>query len=543
MKTIREILEKTNAVSQEDMLGFARLARNNKRKIIDCLLAEKIIAPLVLYQAIARHYRVPFIRLKISALDPDVLLSIPEMIAASYNLIAFAKDDKEIKIAALDPEQKTIFEFIKMKTGLEPKIYLTVPADIKTGLRQYRQNLKTDSGYPAGNRGTSAEAEKKSEAATANPAIMKTIDKILTYALDQGADEIQIESEDNNVIVRYQTDGDLRGTINLNKNIQSGLGVRLKTLTGFETDASRPRAGRLKITDRGYDFNSRIAFLPTPDGEKIIISPQAEKIRPLSLKQLGLRLAQQEIIKKNLEKRGGLILVTGPAASGKTTTLYTLLNLLNQKERNVSTLERPIEYRLSGINQMQINPAIGLTFSAGLNALQRQNADIIMVGEIPDRETALDAVRAGLNGRLVLAARPEADALSALFGLRDMGMPLALLTAALNLIIAQRLVKKICPHCIQGRKLTRPDAAAATFYSGRGCNQCNHSGFRGKIGLYETLEMNEKTKNIILKPALGNEIRKQLTGQNLMTTLAGDGLLKARSGVTTVAEVMRMTEE
>jgi len=568
---IKNILNEADILPAKEFDKFAKEAKNSGKEIENYLIEKKIITPLTLYESAAHYFKVPFINLKDQIIRKDILISIPEPIAITHKLIAFASDDKEIKIATLDPENLEIFEFIKKKTGLKPKIYLTTPDSIKTALKQYHKSLKAEFKDLTNEKDKIAGDENLKKLAEDLP-IVRIVDTLLEYAIFENASDIHIEAEEKNIIVRYRVDGILRNVMTLPKNVQSGIVARIKILANLKVDEHRlPQDGRFKITTKDYKVSFRVSIIPTFDGEKIVMRLLNEKAQILTLEQLGFQPGSLEILKRNITKPHGMILVTGPTGSGKTTTLYTILNILNTPEVNITTIEDPIEYRIPHINQSQVNPKIGYTFASGLRAFLRQDPDIIMVGEIRDKETAEIATHAAMTGHLVLSTLHTNDAVTTLPRLAEMGVPSFLIASTTNLVIAQRLVRKICPNCIQSYQLDKQtieelekqldiksimetlqkekaiiDAkkglGSLLFYRGKGCKQCNNSGYKGRIGIYETLEITEPIQELILKRASRVEIKKQTEKQN-MIEIAEDGFIKAKNGITTIEEIMRVTKE
>ncbi len=576
-KQIKNILEKADILPAKEFANLAKEAENNGKDIESYLIEKRIIAPLNFYEAAANYFKVPFINLKDQAIRKDILLSVPEPIAATHNLVAFDGDDKEIKIAAIDPEDLEIFEFIKKKSGLKPKIYLTTPDAIKEALKQYHKTLKAEINYlaEAGIRGdeNSAPADSRDLKKLAEDLpVVRIVDTLLKYAIFEDASDIHIEPEEKDIVVRYRIDGILRNVMVLPKSVQSGVIARIKILSNLKVDEHRlPQDGRFKIAANEYKVSFRVSILPTFDGEKIVMRLLNEKTQILTLEQLGFQPSSFEMVKKNIAKPHGMILVTGPTGSGKTTTLYTILNILNTPRVNISTIEDPIEYRMPHVNQSQVNPKIGYTFAVGLRALLRQDPNIIMVGEIRDQETAEIAVHAAMTGHLVLSTLHTNDAVTTLPRLAEMGIPSFLISSTTNLIIAQRLVRKICPNCIQSYKLDKraiddlkerlnianileklekekiiisanKGLESLLFYKGKGCKRCNNLGYKGRIGIYETLEVDEKISELILKKADANEIEKTAEGRGMLT-ITEDGFIKAKSGITAIEEIMRVAKE
>ena len=568
---IKQILDKAEIMPAAEFDKFAAEAKSCNKKIENYLIEKKIITAAAFYESAANFFEVPFLNLKDQIIRKDVLFSIPEPIASTHKLVAFASDDKEIKIATLDPEDLEIFEFIKKKTNLEPKIYLTTPEGIDEVLKQYHKSLQSEFKDLASEQ-TEAGADENLKKLAANLPIVRIVDTLLEYAIFEGASDIHIEPEEKDIIVRYRVDGILRNVMTLPKNVQSGIIARIKILANLKVDEHRlPQDGRFKISTKDYKVSFRVSIIPTFDGEKIVMRLLSEKAQILTLEQLGFQPSSLAIIKRNIAKPHGMILVTGPTGSGKTTTLYTILNILNTPEVNIITIEDPIEYRMPRINQSQVNPKIGYTFAIGLRAFLRQDPDIIMVGEIRDQETAEIAIHAAMTGHLVLSTLHTNDAVTTLPRLSDMGVPAFLIAATTNIIVAQRLVRKICPNCIQSYKLDKQtiedikqqlniESIMATlqkekaivdakkglesllFYRGKGCKQCSGSGYKGRIGIYETLEVTEEMSELILKKASALDLKNQAIKQGMLT-IVEDGFIKAKSGITTIEEIMRVTKE
>ena len=568
---LKQILIKSEIITAQDFEKNAKEAKENKKNLENLLVEKKIISPLVLYENAASLYKIPFIDLKNQTIRKDVLFTIPEPIATTHNIISFDVNEKEIKIAALNPEDIEIFEFIKKKTGLEPKIHLTTPENIKETLKQYHKSLKAEFDYLDGKKSPSGDKNNLKKLAEDLP-VVRIVDTLLEYSVIESASDIHIEPEEKNVLVRYRIDGILRNVMVLPKTVQSGIVARIKILANLKVDEHRlPQDGRFKIKTDEYRVAFRVSILPTFDGEKIVLRLLNEKAQVLSLEQLGLQTAPLAKVKNGISKPHGIILVTGPTGSGKTTTLYTILNILNTPQVNISTIEDPIEYRMAHVNQSQVNAKIGYTFANGLRSFLRQDPDIIMVGEIRDQETAEIAVHAAMTGHLVLSTIHTNDAATTMPRLSEMGVPSFLIASTVNVIIAQRLVRKICPDCIQSYNLdaetitelekqldienilktmektkfiidAKKGLKSILFYRGKGCKRCNNTGYKGRIGIYEVLENNEKISILMLKNASANEIKKQTLEEGILT-MVEDGFMKAKNGITTIEEIMRVTKE
>ncbi len=567
---LKNIMAKADVLTTNDFDKFAQEAKTAGKNIENYLFEKKIITPVVLFESAATYYKLPFIDLKNQTIRKDVLFTIPEPIATTHNLIAFDANDKEIKIATTDPDDLEIFEFIRKKTGLQPKVYLTVPDGIKDTLKQYHKSLKAEFDYLSEGKGGEKQDDLKKLAA--DLPVVRIVDTLLEYSIMEGASDIHIEPEEKNVLVRYRIDGILHNVMVLPKNVHAGIIARIKILANLKVDEHRlPQDGRFKISTDEYNVAFRVSIIPAFDGEKIVLRLLNEKAQVLTLEQLGLQPKALEVVKRNISKPHGITLVTGPTGSGKTTTLYTVLNILNTPQVNISTIEDPVEYRMPHVNQSQTNAKIGYTFASGLRAFLRQDPDIIMVGEIRDQETAEIAVHAAMTGHLVLSTIHTNNAATTMPRLSEMGIPTFLIATTVNLIMAQRLVRKICTNCIQSYNLStetvedmekqldienilrtmereksiinaKKGLKSLLFYRGKGCKRCNNTGYKGRIGIYETLENSEKISSLMLQNASAEEINRQAI-EDGMLTMVEDGFIKAKNGITTIEEVMRVSKE
>jgi type IV pilus assembly protein PilB len=571
---LKNILVSAKILTEDEFNKIALEAEENNKPIEEILSDKKIIIPEELYRCVADYFQVPYINFRDQTINKEALFSVPEPIAIAHNLIAFDKDEKKIKIAVLDPEDLEIFDFIKKKTGLEVEVCLTAPEGIKEGLKQYRETLKAELknfSEEKSEEGSIVAGAEEGGQPPKNLPVIRIINDILEYALFKDASDIHIEPEEKDLVVRYRIDGVLYNIMSLDKTVQAGIIARIKILANLKVDEHRlPQDGRFKINTDRYKVSCRVSVIPNFDGEKIVIRLLDEKAQVLSLEDLGLLPRDLDVLKKNIVKPHGIILVTGPTGSGKTTTLYTIINVLNTPKVNISTIEDPIEYRITHVNQAQTNSKIGFTFEAGLRSLLRQDPNIIMVGEIRDEETAKIAVQAAMTGHLLLSTLHTNDAVTALPRLSQMGIAPFMITSTTNLIISQRLVRKVCPFCKEGYHLTKKaieeiekrmditgileslekkgtlntkaGIEAITFYRGKGCKKCNNSGYKGRIGVYEILEMTSEIAELFLSTTDASVIKKLAEKQG-MTTMVGDGFIKAISGITNLEEVMRVTQE
>lgn len=583
----------TNLISKEDLEIALNEARNTGSSLESVVLKKELINEGELNKLKAYILGIPYVDLKKSEIDPDVLKIIPEQVARQNNAIAFDKQDNKLKVAMTDPNDLQFLDFISKKTGLEIIPCLTDGESIKKALKMFQKSLKAEFGdlvQEAGIKEVSegeqlvikAEGEVGEDGidlkkASEDLPVVKIVDTLLKHAILQNASDIHIEPEENDLVVRYRIDGVLHDAMTLPKMAFPGIVARIKVLSNLKIDEHRlPQDGRFKVETADYRVAFRVSIIPVFDGEKIVMRLLDEsQDRVLTLEQMGFRTRDFDVVKRGIEKPNGMILVVGPTGSGKTTTLYTVLGMLNTQDVNISTLEDPIEYRMARVNQSQINAKINFTFAAGLRSLLRQDPDIIMVGEIRDRETAELAVHAALTGHLVLSTLHTNSAAGTLPRLTDMGVESFMLASTANLIISQRLVRKVCQECKQEfnidsetynsySKSFDTDRIAELlkkekivtgnfknnkdlwlnikFQKGKGCNKCRNEGYKGRAGIFEVLEITEGIAKLINANATSDEIEKEGQKEG-MNTMMEDGLIKAVMGQTTIEEVMRVTKE
>ncbi|MBI4262094.1 Flp pilus assembly complex ATPase component TadA [Candidatus Uhrbacteria bacterium] len=515
------------------------------------LIRKKIVAERELYEHAAKTFALPFVDCKEKSVKRDVLTLIPEQFAHAHQVIAWDDDGTTIALASTNPHQSQTIEFIEKRAGRAARLFLTTPTSIADALRLYHKNLAAEVAL------LQTEHDEKIEGTpiTDDLSAVRVVDLTLKSAIAEGASDIHIEPTDRMTIIRFRVDGMLKKTMELEKAIHSGIVARIKVLADLKIDEHRlPQDGRFKIIENDQRISFRVSIIPVADGEKIVIRILNESSRPLTLDQLGLQREPLAIVERGIKKPHGMILVTGPTGSGKTTTLYTILNIVNTPEVNILTVEDPIEYRMPGINQSQVNPRIGFTFANALRSFLRQDPNIIMVGEIRDTETGEIAVHAALTGHLVLSTLHTNDAVTTLPRLLDMGIAPFLVASTINVIIAQRLVRKICQKCIEPFATTTTSIESLTnalkgkkgsdlkFFHGKGCKQCNNEGYKGRVGIYEVLEMTPALSALILERAPRDAFVKAAHEQKMLTLL-DDGLAKAKQGITTIEEVLRVTKE
>lgn len=568
--TLKKIIKEENLLKPEDLRTAVKAAGKTKLTLAAYLVNNNLIAEDVLYQNLARYYKVPFIDLKGREIKSNLIFLIPTPLAVSRQVMAFAKEGNELKVAMMDPLDLQTIEFIHRKTNLQIKAYLTTPSALREILQKYHASLETELQIVK----TTEEAgdgEKLKKIAEDLP-IINIVNSILDHAVFEGASDVHIEPMEKEVLVRYRVDGILRPVMTLPKQVQPGIIARVKILANLKIDEHmQPQDGRIKLIVQDEKFSLRVSVLPVYDGEKVVIRLLKESTKPLTLDQLGFSDSDRTKVERALEQPHGILMVTGPTGSGKSTTLYSILNILNQPGVNISTIEDPIEYRLKGVNQSQINPRVGYTFATGLRSFLRQDPDIIMVGEIRDLETAEISMHAAMTGHLVLSSLHTNDAPTTLPRLLDMGIPSFLIAFTAKLIIAQRLVRKVCPFCKTEYELTAENIAdlekmasprrmvelfkkngclekgdeklkAWKFFYGKGCSRCNNQGYKGRVGIYEVMEVDKIIAALINKKATVEELKQAALAVGF-TTVLEDGLIKAKKGITSLEAVLEAARD
>ena len=563
----------------EDQFDLAqKKAQKSKQKVGDVLISEGLINQEELIKLEAYILGVPFVNLEKETVPPKVLKMIPEPIARSHNIVAFRKGGKELEVAMLDPEDLRTIEFIKKTSDLKILPRLTTPQSIKHVLRQYQKTLEAEFGEIIRKEAkgiksikeeeTIEEKEELRKAAEELP-VIRIVDTLLKHAILQRASDVHIEPTEKEVIVRYRIDGILHDAMILPKQVSSGIVARIKVLSNLKLDEHRlPQDGRFKVETEDYKYSIRVSILPVFDGEKIVMRLLPETSKVQTLEALGLRDEALEKVQENLRKPVGMVLVTGPTGSGKTTTLYAMMEILNTPGVNVATVEDPVEYRMPRVNQTQINPKIGLTFASGLRSLVRQDPDILMVGEIRDNETAGLAINAALTGHMVLSTLHTNTAAGAIPRLIDMKAEPFLISSTLNCILAQRLVRKLCKekekhalseaelkniakYCdldqilkiLKEEKIVKQKATWKNieFYRPKPTKDCPE-GYKGRIGIFEVLPITETIKELIVKQATSDQIQAQAQKEG-MRIMIEDGFVKAAQGLTSVEEILRVIIE
>lgn len=522
-------------------------------------------------KAYAAALGMPYIDVRDKQIESKVLDIIPESTAREHMIIAYEQTDAVLMLAMANPNDRQIVEFIHKKVDRPIEVALASVTSIRETLAKYQGTLEADLQHVIDEAKHANEDGKDLSKAAADLPIIKIADSILRHAILKGASDIHIEPTEDKLMVRYRVDGILHDMMVLPKTVLAGVVARIKILSNLKIDEHRlPQDGRFKIESDDYNVAFRVSTLPVFDGEKIVMRLLDESGKGVSLDNIGMDEKNLKMFRENIAKPNGMILVTGPTGSGKTTTLYSAMKELNTTEVNISTIEDPIEYRMQRVNQTQVQPKIGLTFSNGLRALVRQDPDIIMVGEIRDEETASLAVNAALTGHLVLSTLHTNSAAGAVPRLMDMKVEPFLIASTLNLVMAQRLIRKLCESCRtqvpidqammdsiadivnldrmlevlkqQGIISKDADWKGVQMFAAPGCIKC-HNGYKGRMGIYEMFEMTPTMQQLLSATVTADVIEVAAKKEQGMITMLEDGVAKVVKGVTSIEEVLRVAKE
>ena len=566
-------------VPREGLATAEEQAKAGGKTLADTLVNSGAITEDDLRRIESYVLGIPFVSLKGKKIEFEILSLIPEPVARNHNIVAFKKDEDSLEVAMLDTADLPAIDFMKKKLGLKVLPRLTDTESLKSALRQYQKTLKDEFGdiimketaalKPVGDEeGATLSKEDLTKMAEDLP-VVRIVDTLLRHAIMQGASDIHIEPMETEVLVRYRIDGILHDAMTLPKHAAPTLSARIKVLSNLKLDEKRlPQDGRFKMEMDEQKVSFRVSVLPVYNGEKIVMRLLRESRSGFTFEGIGLHGQGLERIHDAMRRTSGVMLVTGPTGSGKTTTLYTILDIMNTPEVNISTIEDPIEYQIPRINQTQVRPDIGFTFGNGLRSLMRQDPDIIMVGEIRDSETASLVINAALTGHVVLATVHTNSAAATVARLVDMGVEPFLLVSTLSVTVGQRLVRRLCDAkesyllstteradlekhvdmdrvlvVLKEEKKVPKDATwnSIPFYRAQASPECE-DGFKGRVGIHEVLPISLAIKEIIMQKGTADDIEKQARTEGMLT-MSEDGLYKAALGITTIEEVLRVISE
>jgi type IV pilus assembly protein PilB len=553
-KKLGEILVEEGLITAEQ-LERALVEQSRTDQLLGRILIDlKMVKESDLMAALAKQIGFRFVDLTEYTIDGSAAGLIPEQVARRYRALPIGYEDSRLLVAMADPANLFALDDIRTITGMDLMPVVATAADIESAIRKYSrmdesvQKMATEASSAAED--DIADLERAAASIEEGP-IVKMVNLLISQAIADRASDIHIEPMEREVRIRYRIDGVLAEVMRSPKNIQAGLISRLKVMADINIAERRvPQDGRIGLTVGGKSIDLRVATLPTVYGEKLVIRILDKSSVLLKLEELGFLDQSFKRYQEAYTKPYGAILVTGPTGSGKSTTLYATLNIINKPDRNVITVEDPVEYRLPGINQMQMNVRAGLTFASALRSILRADPDVVLVGEIRDHETALIAIEAALTGHLVLSTLHTNDAPSSLPRLVEMGVETYLVASAIDCVVAQRLARKLCPKCREGYRPTPAELEQAGFpefvwddvkelFRPVGCTACSKTGFRGRLGMYEVMTMSEEVERLVVERAPSEEIRRSARRDG-MITLREDGLEKVRLGITSVEEVLRV---
>lgn len=597
-KIVEDFLKQSGKVNEDQLTLLHEQEKSEKRPLQDLVVSGNILSEKELTKQYADAVDVPFVELNPKDIKREFLSELPERIARQYNAIVFDLDEDGFKYVAMaDPDDIQALNFLQKQLGSNLRVYIAPESQIKAALDSYRGNIAGELTKVISSDeisfGVDDEDVDENDLAEDSP-IAQTVNLIIEYGVKANASDIHIEPREKFVIVRYRIDGLLREANKLPRRVMSALVSRIKILANLKIDEHRaPQDGRFKIEVGSQIFALRVSTLPVVDGEKVVMRILNESSKASSFEELGFWGGALKTLQRAIVQPHGLILVTGPTGSGKSTTLFSVLSMLNTPNVNISTVEDPVEYRIQGVNQTQVNPVAGMTFGNGLRAMLRQDPNIIMVGEVRDSETADLAVQAAMTGHLVFTTLHTNNVATTLPRLLDMGAEPFLIASTVRAVVGQRLVRRLCVDC---REKYSPDDSALTQLSksfalkdnggfsrlheleqsalqdgigatpankGKGdesnslsstansitalfraheagCDSCNHSGYHGRIGIYEVLDNSAKIQQLIVSHATSDDINSTAIEEGMLT-MQLDGLVKALRGQTTIEEILRVT--
>jgi type IV pilus assembly protein PilB len=566
-RTAGEYLLEKGLITQEQLEDARRIQQSTGKELIQILLDQALVSERDAYEAKAFELGMPFVDLDRVQPEPSAINVVKEHIAKRYNVIPVKKEGNILYLAMADPSNVMAIDDVRVNSRCVVRPVIAAPGAIEDAIRKVYGGSATDGAAPATTdgsgtapmsdiaaysaRGDIEEDEKAVLREAEEGPIVRVAHTIIQQAINERASDIHVEPQIRNLRIRFRIDGVLHEVLSLPKYVQAPLISRYKIMAEMNIAEKRlPQDGRIPIRYQNKDYDLRVSSIPTPHGEKIVMRILDKTSVLLGLNKLGFTPETQARLEELVIQPQGMVLSTGPTGSGKTTTQYSILHKLNSVEKNILTIEDPIEYQLPGISQVQVNRKAGLTFATALRAFLRQDPDIIMVGEMRDLETAEIAIEAALTGHLVLSTLHTNDAPSAVIRLIDMGVEPYLIAATVTGVLAQRLARRVCQHCKEPREIPAADLRAfgfqiedpdqmVTIWEGVGCEHCRWRGYAGRVGIYELMVVNAEIAELIVRRAPLSDI-KEAAKANGMKELREDGLIKVLEGITTPDEVRRV---
>ncbi|PLT30153.1 GspE/PulE family protein [Peribacillus deserti] len=545
-KRLGDLLVEAGLITQ-DQLHSALKEKSSGQKLGDVLLQKGYITEQQLIEVLEFQLGIPHVSLYRFPFDTKLFSLVSKEYAKRNLLIPLKRDGEKLYIAMADPMDFYALDDLRLSTGFQIEAAIATKDDILRAIQKY---YDTDEGFEEllGETSVPQETVEEDKITDQDSPIVRLVNQIISDAVTQKASDIHIDPQETKVVIRNRVDGVLRVERVLPKHMQSVLTARIKIMANLDiTEHRTPQDGRIKINLDFHPVDLRVASLPTIYGEKMVLRILDLGSSLNDINQLGFNKLNLQRFMNMIEKPTGIVLITGPTGSGKSSTLYAALNRLNSEEVNIITVEDPVEYQLEGINQIQVNPNVGMTFAAGLRSILRQDPNIIMVGEIRDKETVEIAIRASLTGHLVLSTIHTNDSISTITRLMDMGVEPFLLASSLSGIVAQRLVRRVCRDCSKEQIPTKREIeifakrgmTIQSINRGKGCSSCNMTGYKGRIAIHEILVLNDEMKRVIMNGEAFTGLR-DLAVKNKTIFLIDDGLLKVKQGLTTTEEILRV---
>ncbi|MBM7581263.1 type IV pilus assembly protein PilB [Caldicoprobacter guelmensis] len=554
-KRLGELLVEKGIITKEQLKDALALQKSTGKKLGEILISQNLISESQMAEVLQEQLGIPFVDLNKVTLDPKLTEYVPFMLAKRHSLIPIKLENGKLYIAMEDPLDFAAIDDVKRVSKMDVVPLISFGEAIRNAIHrlygmEYAERAVQDYTKEAKLEQLAQDIQNGSfDEDVSNAPVVRLVNSIIQQAINMGASDIHIEPMEGETRVRLRIDGMLQKALNIPKYVHPALVTRIKIMGNMDIAEKRlPQDGRVGMQVSGKDIDLRISTIPTIYGEKVVIRVLDQSNFLLPKEKLGFTQENLEKFDELLKNPHGIILVTGPTGSGKSTTLYAMLNELNRESVNIITIEDPVEYRMEGISQIQVNPKAGLTFAAGLRSIVRQDPDIIMVGEIRDGETAEIAIRSAITGHLVLSTLHTNDAVSAISRLMDMGIEPYLISAALVGVISQRLLRKVCSNCrvpyeIEPHHLATPGfevLAGVTLYRGKGCSACNYTGYKGRVPVHEILVISKQHRQMIAQRASIDEIR-DLSIKMGMSTLKDECIKLVMKGLTTIDEVIRVS--
>jgi len=561
-KVLAQILTEAKLLKKKEISELRKEVESKKTSLYLLLLERGILSDDKIREVVAKHYDVPVVQLKRLAIPQETLNIIPEVVARNRMTVAFERGKEGLKVALTDPGDLETIEFIQKKTGDKIIPHYATPKDVEEVFRRYQKDIQKEFAKLIEESAAAALARGK----PAEVPIIKIVDLMLSYGEQNRASDIHLEPREFESLARYRIDGVLHDVAALPKEIHPEIITRIKVMANLRTDEHHAaQDGKLTFrTEMGVPkeqrtkMDVRVSVMPITYGEKIVLRLLSARARQLSFKDMGFEKEDLKKVRQAYEKPYGMILATGPTGSGKTTTLYAILKVLNRRDINITTIEDPVEYDMAGVNQIQVNPKTNLTFAHGLRSIVRQDPDIILVGEIRDPETADIAINAAMTGHLLLSTMHANDAATSIVRLLDMGVESFLVASTVNVIIAQRLVRMLCQKCREKQRVPAttlkerlPTEAVekylgkgskVTVWVAKGCSLCQDTGYSDRIGIHEILLADDEIRQAIIDRRDADTIWRMAIARGMVPILE-NGLKKVAAGITTVEEILRVTKE